>query len=402
MIKLKKILSIIDLNYFIKNGFWLYQSYLISLLTGFLLTFSYGNFLSKQTFGEFSFVLAVFSAINSFSLVGMGQALTHGFIRGFWGNYRVAIKQTLIFSLIGTIILIVLAIYYRSNLNLTFSFIYLALIFPFNAISTYYQSILISQHRFKYISAVNSISSLSTVLIVIMAIFIQPSLFVLILASTLPPLSINLVLSWKFRQSSKAVDYTYIKLGWHLSITQAINFLTKSIDKILLGLLLPFENLALYSFALIIPDQMYPLVRQIIILITPRISSLAKSKLKRKILISFFSVLLILAIGIFFYIILAPFIFQLFFPKFTQSINLSQIYSLSLLSIPTTLLTLTFQRLKKNQIFYLQELTLLILLVIFLWLLVPKYGIIGAVLAQVLSRMIYLLISFIGFLKIVM
>src|SRR5581483_11603492 len=113
----------------------------------------------------------------------------------------------------------------------------------------------------------------------------------------------------------------------------------------------------------------------------------------------FFSVLLILAIGIFFYIILAPFIFQLFFPKFTQSINLSQIYSLSLLSIPTTLLTLTFQRLKKNQIFYLQELTLLILLVIFLWLLVPKYGIIGAVLAQVLSRMIYLLISFIGFLK---
>src|SRR5581483_11066481 len=99
MIKLKKLLSIIDLNYFIKNGFWLYQSYLISLLTGFLLTFSYGNFLSKQTFGEFSFVLAVFSAINSFSLVGMGQALTHGFIRGFWGNYRVAIKQTLIFSL---------------------------------------------------------------------------------------------------------------------------------------------------------------------------------------------------------------------------------------------------------------------------------------------------------------
>src|SRR5947207_34065 len=127
---LSRILKI-DINYFVKNGLWVYGSYIISLITGIILTYTYGNFLSKEIFGQFNFVLSILSLIGIFSLPGMGQALTYAFSKNNQGNFLKAIKQTFWFSLIGSLILFFLLTYYlKENIDISKSLLLLVFLFP--------------------------------------------------------------------------------------------------------------------------------------------------------------------------------------------------------------------------------------------------------------------------------
>src|SRR5260221_13586855 len=95
-----------------KSGFWVYLNYFTNLMVGFLLTYLYANFVSKEIFGQFNFILSILSMLGIFSLVGMNQALTFAISEGFHGNFQKAVNQTLKFSLIGTLVLLILILYF--------------------------------------------------------------------------------------------------------------------------------------------------------------------------------------------------------------------------------------------------------------------------------------------------
>src|SRR5258708_1283230 len=105
-------MKITNLSYFLKNGLWLLNSYLLNFLIGIGLAWVYGNKLSPEVFGEYNFCLAVLAAVSIFSLPGMGQALVYSLVKKEYGNYKLAIQQTLLFSLLGSGVLISLSLFY--------------------------------------------------------------------------------------------------------------------------------------------------------------------------------------------------------------------------------------------------------------------------------------------------
>lgn len=386
----------------IKGGLWVYISYFVNILVGLLLTFFYANYVSKEVFGQFNFVLSILSMLGFFTLVGMNQALTFAISEGYEGNFKKAISQTLRFSIIGSIILLFLSFFYlNKSPGLSPSLIFIALIFPLYAISTYYQSFLFSKRKFKYISLINIGGSILSLITLIFVITSVNSTLTILIALLMPPLFINLYFTYRYFISTQSlkINQTFLRLGWHLSSTNSIHFLTKSIDKFLIGLFLPFEQLAIYAFAQVLPDQGYAIFKHLNTLITPEIAEAGKKNLKLNILKGYLIALLTVGFGIVIYFILSPLFFSIFFPRYLDSLFISQIYSLVLLSIPTTFLNLAFQKLKVSKIFYLQEFSLIITLIVGIYIFVPQYGIVGAIIAQILARFIYSAVSLITFLR---
>src|SRR5260221_7445639 len=127
-----KKLNASSFSYLIKNGFWLFNSYLINFLVGVGLSWLYANKLAPETFGQYTFLLAILSAFSIFSLPGMGQGLVYALVNKDYGNYKLALKQTFWFSLIGSAILLILSLYYllQEKNGLGYSLIFLSLIFP--------------------------------------------------------------------------------------------------------------------------------------------------------------------------------------------------------------------------------------------------------------------------------
>jgi O-antigen/teichoic acid export membrane protein len=389
-------------EYFLKNGFWLINSYGLSFLIGIILAWVYGNLLSKNTFGEFTFILAILSGISIFSLPGMGQALVYSLVKKEFGNIKLAIVQTFYFSLLGSLFLLFLSFYYLINqqISLFYSLIILAFIFPLYSNVNYYQSLFTAEKKFKELAFWSSINVSVSAIAVLIAIYFNPSTPALIFATIIPTTLINLfVLIRNYPKVNQKMNKSYLKLGWHLSATYYIHFLTKSVDKILIGIFLPFNQLAIYAIALMIPDQGYALQKIFTTITTPKIAELETKKIQQIIFKHYLLFSLIIGIGIAFYILVAPLIFDIFFPQYLSSLSLTQVYALGLLSIPTSILTLVMQKHGRNLYLYTQDLTFLITLVISMIILIPEFGLLGAVFSQVIGRFFYTLITVILYLR---
>lgn len=105
---------------------------------------------------------------------------------------------------------------------------------------------------------------------------------------------------------------------------------------------------------------------------------------------------IIITLVVFVYLLLAPLVYKIFFPKYIESIFYSQIYAISIIAI--TLLYLPFSALQAQvatkELYFLNfwnSLVQIILLIIFIYF----WGILGAIISRVISRFLNLIFSFI-------
>ena len=80
------------------------------------------------------------------------------------------------------------------------------------------------------------------------------------------------------------------------------------------------------------------------------------------------------------YVIAAPYIYKIFFPQYLNSIPYSQVFMLSFISLPASLLGLAFRSKIMKRELYLLKITPFIQVAL-LAILVPFYGIWGAIIA---------------------
>ena len=134
----------LDLPYFIKGGFWLSVSQFFNTLKGFILSVVLANILSKEAFGEYSFVLSILGVVGVFALPGMSLAIIQSVAKGYEGTYFRGLREVFKYSWIGSVILVGMSIYmyFKGNFNLSTIFLILSVMFPFYSISGYYYSFL--------------------------------------------------------------------------------------------------------------------------------------------------------------------------------------------------------------------------------------------------------------------
>lgn len=93
------------------------------------------------------------------------------------------------------------------------------------------------------------------------------------------------------------------------------------------------------------------------------------------------------------YITAAPTLFALFFPQYLDSVLYSQIFALTLLFFPQKFIGTLFQAQEKTKALYITNTIVPISRIVFLVILIPLYGIPGALAAELLMRTVNLFLT---------
>jgi len=390
-----------DMVYLTHGGFWLTLGQIVSSISSFLLAIAFANLLPRETFGVYKYILSVCGILAIPTLGGINTAVTQAVARGYEGSLVPALKTKIKWGLLGGLASLILAGYYyfQGNIILTISFLVAAIFLPLMDPFGIYDSLLQGRKLFNISSKYVIISQIISVIALIITIFLTKNIFLVLLAYFLSWTLLRFIF-WKItlkkfppnqNQGLKTISY-----GKHLSLIGVINAIALYLDRLLLFHFFGAIEVAIYSFAIAPPEQIKIFFKNISSLALPKFSERKKEDLKKTMFHKVFVLGIIITLVVFVYLLLAPLVYKIFFPKYIESIFYSQIYAISIIAI--TLLYLPFSALQAQvatkELYFLNfwnSLVQIILLIIFIYF----WGILGAVISRVISRFLNLIFSFI-------
>lgn len=394
-----------DMVYVAQGGFWLGIGQVLSALIAFFSSIFFANYVSKDIYGNYKFIIAATSILGSLALTGMGTVVAQGVAQGYEGILKKAVSSTLKWGSIITVAGISLSAYYFLHQNniLGLAMLIAGASLPFSQAFTLYGNYLVGKKDFKRVTIFASISQLLTTTALITIAITTGNIVAMVLVYFL----VNTATTFLFYQYTvnkfhinDTHDHSLIPYGKHLSLMGLFGTVANQFDKILVFHYLGAIELAVYAFAQAIPDQFKGVLKNIFGIALPKYANLEDAQLRKSISKKFIQLTIFAAFGIIAYIILAPLIFKLLFPKYLEAVFYSQIYMLGLITIPgISLFGIYFQLKKATKKMYQLNVIGNISTLIVTFILIYKFGLEGAVIANGVSWLIMLLVHWYYFLR---
>ncbi|MHB0978192.1 MAG: lipopolysaccharide biosynthesis protein [Minisyncoccota bacterium] len=394
-----------DMVYVAQGGFWLGVGQAASALIAFISSLFFANLISKDIYGNYKFIIATTSILAGLSLTGMGSVVAQGVAKGFEGILKTAVRSTLRWGSIIVLVALCISTYYFTHENtvLGFSMLIAGLSLPLSQAYTLYGNYLVGKKDFKKVTlyAVGS-QLLNTAGLITVAILTKNIVYMVLTYFALNTLSTI----WAYRHTLKIFnindthDHSLIPYGKHLSIMGFLGTVANQFDKILVFHYLGSWQLAIYAFAQAIPDQFKGVLKNIFGIALPKYAELSDEDLRESIMKKFAQLSLLTALAVLAYILTAQFIFSVLFPKYLEAVFYSEIYMLGMITIPgISLFGIYFQLKKATRKMY--ELNLIgnISTLIVTFVLIYKFGLEGAVIANGASWLIMLTAHWYYFIK---
>lgn len=383
-----------DMIYLSKGGFWTTLSQIILSTATLLMAFAWAHFVSKETFGQYKYVLSIMNLLGILTLSGIGTALLNSITSGHEGTLHYAFWQNIKWSALLFFTAFFLAIYYflQGNNFLGISILVGGSVWPFLTSVNYYGTFLFAKKDFRRnVIYFDLIGNLFPYACLFTAMFLTDNPVWFVIVYFFSNLLIGFILykrTVSIYKPNEKVDKGLINYSKHLSLISILNGIVDNIDQILVFHYIGAAELAIYNYAIAIPDQIKGPVKNLANLMFPKFGERSDREIKagmgNKIMLLFFTSVLMTAV----YIIAAPYIYRLLLPKYTDAIVYSQIFSLSLvyvIGIPATAY-LTIKKKVKEQ--YISSITISILQIILTFVSIINWGLIGLIIARVIIRIL--------------
>jgi O-antigen/teichoic acid export membrane protein len=284
-----------DFTYFLKNGFWMTFRQIIGMMTGLLLSVAFARLLSKDTFGQYQFVISIMSMISIISITGLNTSIIQSVARGYDGSYIKAVKIRFLWSLVGIPALLIVGGYYYvyESQTLGLALLVSGIFFPFFYALNSWDSFLQGKERFDLSAKYGSIQSIINTLFTIGIVFFFGDNLVAITIAYFISYSIFNMLWFKkslkyienYEEDEKSIDFGYKITRIGILFTIYTHF-----DKIIVGIL-DMQYLAVYSIALKLLDIIKGFVKIVMNLLIPKFS-----KVKHRIYFRYIILLVILGL----------------------------------------------------------------------------------------------------------
>lgn len=380
-----------DMVYLAKGGSWLTLGQIVSSASSFLLAIAFANLLPKETYGIYKYILSLAGILAIPTLSGMGTALIQAVARGYEGSFIPVLKTKIRWGLLGGLASLILAGYYfyNGNTTLTISFLVSAAFLPFMDSFGIYNTLLQGRKLFDVSTKYGIIVQIIAIATLITTILFTKNLFLILLAyfsswTLLRFIFLKITLK-KFPPKDKKDPQT-ISYGKHLSLMNIFPLIAQQLDKVLLFHFLGPVQLAIYSFAVAIPNQIKSPFKNLQVLILPKFSKRSKEEIKSTLFNKILKLGMLLIFIIILYILVAPFIYKIFFPQYLESIFYSQIFAVSIIAI-LAILPITFLQAKLAQKeLYQFNILRAVFQIIALFILIYYFGILGAAIAGIFSE----------------
>lgn len=389
----------------IKDSAVLIAGDVAGMALGFITSIVFGRYLPTSVFGQYSFVLAVMSAASVFMLPKMQTAITRCLAHGHFGIMWRAAGSVLRWSIIGSLFFLGFAsylIFFGQDPEIGKVLLWVALLWPLYALSPLFNGYFQGLERFNIRALVYVLHMTVLNGLFVAAAFLGASSKVLVLIYLLSSIVVNGVVSakviLKHRKAKDKVDKD-IAFGVKVSLLEVLPQAAHYLDKIILGLFLGFHEVAVFAFAMMIPESIKLLFKNVYNVLLPRYAKKSEKELKGSIWSQVGLTAAVTILGVGAYIALAPSLFGLLFPQYLESVPYSQVIALSLLFLPSKLLLTALEAHYKINALVVYNTFLPIQKFILMFLLIWLFGIWGAVWALVLNRLVELLIVPILFIR---
>lgn len=390
-----------DLSYLIKGEFWLMFGKIVNMIVSFLLVLAWANWIDKDIYGNYQYIFSLVGIISIFSLSAMGKAIIQAVARGFEGSFISGFKIKLKWGLLSSLAALIISCYYwiQGNNNFSLSFLIVAIFLPLFNASIVYTNFLIGRKLFNIQVKYDSITQVLATLIMILALFftkkflidapIHLILLLLISVYFTSRTTLRLLFLLKTKNKfniNKKIDAKTIPFGKRLTFIEAIDILASNLDRILLFHYLGAIELAIYSFTILVPNQINTFLKHIGDLALPKFSVHSVKGIKKTLIKKICYLAILISILVLIYILIAPYVYQIFFPKYLSSASYSRIYALSIIPLSFALIGEAFRaKMMTKQIYQIRIIIPIIRASLFI-ILIPLYGIWGAIIGILCAR----------------
>lgn len=384
-----------DLIYLAKGGSVLGIGQVVSSGVAFLLSIAFANLFPPESYGLYKYILSVVGVVTAFSLTGMDSALSQAVARGYDGTFKESYRTTFRWTLLTALITLGVAGYYFLNHNapLGWGLIIAALAMPLLKSSLLFSGFLVGKKDFKRRVTYGMLYDIIPALCIIASLFFTNNPVLIVAVYFIAYTSIAVILYKKTQKQyplSGAIDPETQRYSFHLSAMNILGTISFQMDKVLAFHYLGTVQLALYSFATGMPQQLKQIQKILSTLVFPRFAAHTFSNIKkdihRKALILFLTMIPVVGL----YILAAPFLFEFLFPAYVEAVPYSQVIALSLLFSPAIFYQQALTAHKQRKALYTIQSVGSSVRIILLLVLIPLYGIWGIVGALFINEVVRL------------
>jgi len=382
-----------DITYLIHGVGWLGSAKLLSSVFSFGLMVAFANLLPAETYGTYSYVMAVISIIVLTSLPGIDSAMARSVARGFGSSLFTAQRVRLRWSSIGAAILLVIGsyYYYQGNMVLGISFLVGGLLFPlfvsFAQFGSYlngkklFRELALRQVTIKFLFA----GTLGTALIFTDNVALLIALNLGIIALTGIFFTRGIISTHKHELNTPKNE-DFISYGKHLTVMSIFETTAKYLDKILLWHFFGPAQVAIWTFAYAPIQMAQGMVKKTLGPISfPKFAQNDFMQTKQQLPAKVGKLFVILVPFALVYILVAPFLFEYALSQYTDAVIYSQVLVLLLLLIPLNFFSgFLLAQARKPDLYFIKVgfgLTSIFSLIVF----IPLWGLWGAVTAQIIA-----------------
>lgn len=369
-----------DMVYLASGGFWLLFGKGVVFIVSFLTTLAFANWLPKESFGTYQYILALLGLSRILALPGMHSALVRSIAQRKEGTLALAVKTKLKWSILGTLTMLTGSAWYflHGQIVLATALLLAGLFLPLYTTFPIFDAYWNGKKRFDKKSKYEIAVTVFVALWVIPTIYLTNNIVIILLVLFSSSILIGGFILWETLKQAENTDKDEksVSFGKHITAINGIAVVAGQIDKVILWKLLGPVQLALYTFALL-PIQKVFTFNPIGTLALPKISENGiQRNLWKKMAIGF-AVTVPAAVGL---AVLAPFIYDLLFPQYTESVIYFQVLSILIAVAPLHLLHIVLVAEARKKELYISNIASSVAKIVLFLILMPSLGIWGAVL----------------------
>ncbi len=393
-----------DMVYLAQAGWWLNIGVVVTSVLSLLLSIAYANLLSPTTYGLYQYFLSVSGLIASLSLPFMNSAVAQAVARGYEGVLRKAVTAQIQWMPIPMVIGISVAIYYLVHgvFTIGIGLILIAILTPLTNVFNTYVAYFEGKRDFRGGFYLSSLVSIVTYGSMFLALILTKNAIALIVVNLGANLLITIYAYYKTLQIYKPnnnVDPETIPFGRKLSVLSVAGLLNQ-VDSVLVFHFLGSVQLAVYSFAILLPERVGSLLNFIGTAALPGFANQSLSYIRTHIFAKIWRVALAGLIAAIAYAIAAPLIFHILFPKYLTSIPYTQAFAIiiALIGITNIVNSLLYAKRFTREIYVVGFIQPILLILLQIPLLI-KYGIAGMIAAQLITSVVTITLTLVLFFK---
>lgn len=382
-----------DMVYLASSNFWINASRIISIGSGVILTISFTRLLTPEQFGTYKYIIAAAGFIGTFSLTGLATSVMRTVAQGNFNVIPAVVRTAMLWTIPASLASLGVSIYYfaHGNSELGFAFFFIAATNSFSGGIASTKNVWGAAKEFKLSTLLGIPKIFVPFLVILLTIVVTKNVTWILFAYFFSNLLLSILgyyfMKWHFafKDSPEGVPET-VRYGKQMTLLGFFQIASGQIDQLLLWHFTTPATLAIYALAITPVNEAKNLISNLSGIMFPKIAVKTEKEVHDTLPLRIRQTFIASVVLTVIYVVTVPFLFTFVFPKYLASIVVSQLLALTILFQVNTVIDtylIAHGEIKKRATTIMMTQFVEFAL---LFILIPLFGLWGAVAAAVLSE----------------